>query len=161
MTFRCIPLAAKTARRWRRTGVDDAGHVVLRRTADADAGYPCRVAPASGARAGEAMPLGSDAVPEPRGVYASNSPVFGHARDCAPEIAPVAVAATVRISPLSLLSDDATGMLLYVLGVGVDGMAVDTPLAVALGDRPAGSGDIHTARPACWLTRIEPTSRTR
>ena len=91
--FRCVPIEAEVAERFRRTGRDDAGNALRRTTAAADGGYPCRhcLRPA---RAGEEMLLGSYSLPRPRGIYWTPSPIFLHADACprfeaSDEIAPI------------------------------------------------------------------------
>jgi len=153
--FRCLPVPTETARRWRETGTDDRGQTLHRRVADGP-GFPCRHCLRL-AGPGEAMLLGSYDLPHPRGVYWTPSPIFLHARDCArfearDEIAPIVLANGL----VSVRAYDAAEMCLYELGAVGEGRAVAPLLAHALADARTRFVNIHTARPGCLLTAVEP-----
>lgn len=154
--FRCVPVATGVAARWRATGLDDMGNALLRRTADAPAGYPCRHCLRLAAP-GEAMLLGSHRLPAPLGVYWTPSPVFLHAAPCpaydaADEVAPVARHPDALVS---VRAYDAGHLCLYDLGAVCGGEAVDAPLARALADPRTEFVNLHTARPGCFLCGVE------
>lgn len=107
--FRCLPIPSATAKRWRASGQDDRGNVLIRRVADGP-GFPCRHCLAL-ARPGEAMLLGSFNLERPQGVYWTPSPIFLHADACPAFAAPNHLAETVRRNPLvSLRCYDAEGL---------------------------------------------------
>lgn len=152
--FRCQPVATDTAARWRATGRDDRGLPLHRRVADGP-GFPCRHCLRLAAP-GEAMLLGSYALPQPQGVYWTPSPIFLHAEDCPrfaaeDEIAPIVLANGL----VSVRSYDADALCLYDLGAVCEGAAVSAPLMRALSDPRARWINIHTARPGCLLTAVE------
>jgi hypothetical protein len=154
--FRCLPIPAETAARWRATGQDDRGNPLLRRTVEGS-DFPCRHCLRLG-QAGQAMLLGSYDLPRPRGVYWTPSPIFLHAEaaDCTPfaaedEIAPIVLANAL----VSVRAYDADDLCLYDLGRVVEGEAVAAPLARALADPRTHHLNIHTARPGCLLTAVE------
>ncbi|KAA2213453.1 DUF1203 domain-containing protein [Teichococcus oryzae] len=153
--FRCIPVDTATAERFRRTGQDDRGNTLRRRTADGNGGFPCRHC-LQLAKAGEAMLLGSYDLPAPRGIYWTPSPVFLHADPCprydmADEVAPI-----IRANPLvSVRAYDAEDQCLYDLGQVCSGREAEAPLARALDDPRTRFVNIHTARPGCLLARVE------
>ena len=153
--FRCLPIPTGTARRWRQTGADDRGQPLHRRVADGP-GFPCRHC-LQLAGPGEAMLLGSYDLPHPRGVYWTPSPIFLHARDCARFEAPDEIAPIVLANGLvSVRAYDAAEMCLYELGEVAEGRAAAPLLARALADPRTRFVNIHTARPGCLLTAVEP-----
>ena len=153
--FRCIPIDTETADRFRRTGLDDHGNTLRRIQATAGGAYPCRhcLAPAN---PGETMLLGSYALPRPRGIYWTPSPIFLHEAPCPRAHAPNQVAPIIRTNPLvSVRAYDSADQCLYDLGHVGPGETVDTPLARALDDPRTEFVNIHTARPGCLLARVE------
>ncbi|MBK1658074.1 DUF1203 domain-containing protein [Paracraurococcus ruber] len=152
--FRCSPIAAETAARWRATGQDDQGRPLHRRPVDGP-GFPCRHCLRLG-EAGEEMLLGSYNLPHPQGVYWTPSPIFLHAHDCGrfdavDEIAPIVLANGI----VSVRSYDAEEMCLYDLGAISEGKDVAPILDRALADPRTRWINIHTARPGCLLTAVE------
>ena len=152
--FRCVPIPTETAARWRATGRDDRGQALHRRMVDGP-GFPCRHCLRLG-EPGEAMLLGSYALPRPQGVYWTPSPIFLHERDCAAfdaagEVAPIVLANGL----VSVRAYDAAELCLYDLGQVCEGGEVAAPLARALGDPRTRFVNIHTARPGCLLAAVE------
>lgn len=151
--FRCIPIPSAVPEQFR-TGVDSRGNAVRALPAQ-PGGAPCRHC-LRYAEPGEAMLLGSYGLPRPLGIYWTPSPVFVHAAPCpafsaVDEVAPIARQNTL----VSVRAYDAGDQCLYDLGVVCEGEAVDAPLARALGDARTAFVNIHTARPGCWLCRVE------
>ncbi|MBB5690681.1 DUF1203 domain-containing protein [Roseomonas alkaliterrae] len=152
--FRCVPMDPAAAARFRITGTDDRGGAVHHRAVDGP-GFPCRACLRLGLP-GEAMLLASWDLPLPRGPYWTPSPVFLHARDCASAPVEDSIPETVRANPLvSLRHYDADGMCLYDLGVVLPGEAAEAALRERIADPRVAFVNIHTARPGCWLTRVE------
>ncbi len=109
--FRCLPVPAATAARFRATGKDDSGAPVHRRTADGP-GYPCRHCLRL-AEPGETMLLGRYDLPRPLGPYWTPSPIFLHERDCPAWDTPNEIAPTILANGLvSVRAYDAEGMCL-------------------------------------------------
>lgn len=153
--FRCIPIDAGTADRFRRTGRDDRGNAVRRVVADASGGFPCRRC-LELARPGEAMLLGSYDLPRPQGIYWTPSPVFLHAAPCPAFDRPGVVAPIVVANGLvSVRAYDEAELCLYDLGQVCAGPDVAAPLARALDDPRTAFVNVHTARPGCLLARVE------
>ncbi|MEI7712140.1 MAG: DUF1203 domain-containing protein [Rhodospirillales bacterium] len=153
MRFRCIPIAPQTADRFRRTGVDDGGNPIQRRTVDAP-GAPCRQC-LRDAEIGEDMLLLSWHLPRPLGIYWTPSPIFLHAQSCAPFAVADTVAPIVRNRLVSVRAYDRDGMCLYELGDVEEGAVVDGLLTRALADRRTDFVNIHTARPGCLRCQVE------
>ena len=152
--FRCVPIAARTATRWRATGRDDRGQALHRRVVDGP-GFPCRHCLQLG-EVGEAMLLGSYDLPHPQGVYWTPSPIFLHARDCVRfEAAGVVPPVVLANGLVSVRCYDAAELCLYDLGAVSEGREVAAPLARALADPRTCYINIHTARPGCLLTAVE------
>lgn len=152
--FRCVPMDPAAAARFRTTRRDDRSDPLHVRIVDGP-GFPCRACLRLG-RPGEAMLLGSWDLPLPRGTYWTPSPVFLHARDCPSAPVEDAVPETVRANPLvSLRHYDGAGMCLYDLGVVVPGEGAETALRERIADPRVAFVNIHTARPGCWLARVE------
>ena len=152
--FRCLPIETATAERWRASSEDDRGNPLIRRIADGP-GFPCRHCLRLAAP-GEAMLLGSYNLPRPRGVYWTPSPIFLHAEACPAFAAPDLLAETVLANPLvSLRCYDAAGLVLYDLGLVLDGAAAEPPLRQRLADPRTAFVNIHTARPGCLLCSVE------
>ncbi|KIU37178.1 hypothetical protein SR39_01335 [Methylobacterium radiotolerans] len=153
--FRCVPIPAETADRFRSAGLDDRGNPIRRVAATADGGFPCRHCLRLG-QPGESMLLGSYDLPEPRGIYWTPSPIFLHARDCpraetVDELAPI-----VRANALvSVRAYDAEHLCLYDLGQVCAGSEAEGPLRRALADPRTRFVNVHTARPGCLLVRVE------
>lgn len=153
-TFRCLPMETEAARRFRATGRDDRGGQVHVRPVDRP-GFPCRHCLRLG-RPGETMLLASWDLPKPLGAYWTPSPVFLHAHDCARSETLDALPETVTANALvSLRHYDAEGMCLYDLGVVVPGAEAEAALRDRLADARVAFVNIHTAKPGCWLTRVE------
>jgi hypothetical protein len=150
--FRCLPIPMEDAARFRATGIDDGGNPI-RLMDEPDA--PCRVC-LRNARAGEPVLLGSWHLKRPRGIYWTPSPIFVHARTCAPFGMPDTVPDIVRGRMVSVRAYGGEGdMCLYDLGHAGDGDGIEAPLARALDDRRTSFVNIHTARPGCLLCRVE------
>ncbi|PHK95198.1 hypothetical protein CR162_09560 [Pseudoroseomonas rhizosphaerae] len=153
--FRCVPMPTRTARRFRQTGRDDRGLPLHARPVDGP-GFPCRHCLRLGAP-GETMLLGSYDLPHPLGTYWTPSPIFLHAGECPrfeaeDEIAPIVLANGL----VSVRAYDAAELCLYDLGQVCEGGAVAAPLMRALDDPRTRFINIHTARPGCLLTAVEP-----
>lgn len=152
--FRCVPMDASAAARFRATHRDDRGGAVHRRPVDGP-GFPCRACLRLG-RPGETMLLASWDLPLPQGAYRAPSPVLLHAHDCAGAAVEDALPETVTANAIvSLRHYDAAGMCLYDLGVVVPGEAAEAALRERIDDPRVAFVNIHTARPGCWLTRVE------
>ncbi len=153
--FRCVPMDTESAQRFRATRRDDRGGPVLERIVDGP-GFPCRHCLRLGVP-GEAMLLASWDLPLPQGPYWTPSPVFLHARDCAPAEPVDALPETVTANSIvSLRHYDAAGICLYDLGIVLAGAEAEVPLRERLADPRVAFVNIHTARPGCWLARVEP-----
>lgn len=152
--FRCVPMDTESARRFRATRRDDRGGPVHERVVDGP-GFPCRHCLRLGTP-GEAMLLASWDLPLPQGPYWTPSPIFLHAQDCAGAEPADALPETVTANPIiSLRHYDADGMCLYDLGLVLPGMEAEAPLRERLADPRVAFVNIHTARPGCWLARVE------
>jgi hypothetical protein len=102
------------------------------------------------------MLLASWDLPLPQGPYWTPSPVFLHAHDCAPAVVENCLPETVTQNMIvSLRHYDRDGMCIYDLGVVLPGHEAETPLRERLADPRVAYVNIHTARPGCWLTRVE------
>ena len=155
-SFECVPITTETAARFRRTGLDDNGNQLRRLVATAEGGFPCRHCLELGAP-GETMLLGSYNLPRPRGIYWTPSPIFVHERECARAEAGNVVPPIVQRNGLvSVRAYDAADQCIYDLGHVCAGDEVDAPLARALGDERTAFVNIHTARPGCLLTMVQP-----
>ena len=153
-TFRCIPIDTAAAVRFRATGRDDRGGPVHLRTVTGP-GFPCRHCQRLG-QPGETMLLASWDLPLPQGPYWAPSPVFVHAHGCArTEVADSLPETVTRNAIVSLRHYDAAGMILYDLGIVLPGEAAEAALRERLADPRVAYVNIHTARPGCWLTRVE------
>ncbi len=149
--FRCVPIAAATVERFRRTGRDDRGNEILAMQRESG---PCRNC-LHDAVAGERLLLGAYDLPAPRGIYWTPSPIFLHAHDCPRFARAGTVAPIIRGRLVSVRSYDAAGMCLYDLGEVCDGDDVEAPLFRALADDRAQTINVHTARPGCLLCSVE------
>ncbi len=153
MTYRCIAMPTEAARRFRATGHDDRGNALVRRVLT-EPGAPCRHCLQPG-QPGEAMLLGSYDLPGPTGIYWTPSPIFLHEADC-PRFDGAGMAPTVDANSLvSVRAYDAGQLCLYDLGHVCQGDQAEAPLLHALADPRTSFVNIHTARPGCWLTRVE------
>ena len=153
--FRCIPMKTETAERFRCSGHDDFGNALRRVVAEPHKGFPCRHCLRL-AESGETMLLGSYALPQPRGIYWTPSPIFLHADACPHFAADDTLAPTVAANPLvSVRAYDAEDFCLYDLGHVCAGAEVEGPLRRALADPRTAFVNIHTAKPGCWLARVE------
>jgi hypothetical protein len=152
--FRCVAIATEVAERFRRTGRDDRGLTLHRRTVDGP-GFPCRHCLQLG-EVGEVMLLGSYDLPHPQGVYWTPSPIFLHERPCTRFEATNAIAPTVLANGIvSVRAYDDAEMCLYDLGAISEGAQVAPLLDRALADPRTRFVNIHTARPGCLLTAVE------
>ena len=152
--FRCLPMDPEAASRFRTSRRDDRGGIIQTREVDRP-GYPCRACLRLG-QPGEVMLLASWDLPLPQGPYWTPSPVFLHAHDCAGAALEDALPETVLVnSIISLRHYDAAGMCLYDLGIVLPGEEAEAALRARLGDPRVAYVNIHTARPGCWLTRVE------
>jgi hypothetical protein len=153
--FRCIPMASDAAARFRESRIDDRGGQVHVRPVDGP-GFPCRHCLRLGLP-GETMLLASWDLPLPQGPYWTPSPVFLHAHDCPRAEVEDRLPETVTENIIvSLRHYDARGMCLYDLGVVTPGDRAEPLLRERLYDPRVAYVNIHTARPGCWLTRVEP-----
>ncbi|MDE2006614.1 MAG: DUF1203 domain-containing protein [Rhodospirillales bacterium] len=150
--FRCIPIDPAIAESFRASGRDQAGNALRRMIADHPS--PCRVC-LRDAAPGEAVLLGSYALPRPRGIYWTPSPIFVHASPCAPFDAPNRIAPILRGRMISVRAYDAGDQCLYDLGHAGDGAEIEAPLATALADPRTEFVNVHTAKPGCLLCRVE------
>ena len=153
-SFRCMPMDTTAAERFRATGLDDRGGAVHRRLVDGP-GFPCRHCLRLG-NPGETMLLASWDLPAPTGPYWTPSPVFLHAQDCAARIEEDRLPETVTKNDIiSLRHYDQDSLCLYDLGIVLPGDEAEGPLRERLADLRVAFVNIHTARPGCWLTRVE------
>lgn len=82
--------------------------------------------------------------------------MFLHAHDCGAAAVEDALPETVLVnSIISLRHYDAAGMCLYDLGIVLPGEGAEAALRARLDDPRVAYVNIHTARPGCWLTRVE------
>ncbi len=152
--FRCLPMDTTSAERFRHTGLDDRAGRVHSRIVDGP-GFPCRHCLRLGLP-GEAMLLASWDLPLPQGPYWTPSPVFIHAEDCVARIEHDRLPETVTQNAIiSLRHYDAAGMCIYDLGLVLPGAEAGPALRERLADPRVAFVNIHTARPGCWLTRVE------
>ena len=145
---------ADSAARFRATHRDDRGGAVHVRPVDGP-GFPCRACLRLG-QPGETMLLASWDLPLPQGPYWTPSPVFLHAQACPHTVLEDRLPETVTVDTLvSLRHYDAEGLCLYDLGVVLDGQGAEPALRERLADKRVAFVNIHTARPGCWLARVE------
>jgi hypothetical protein len=158
--YRCIPIDAAVADRFRRSGRDGFDNALRRITATGTGGFPCRLCLLC-AEPGESMLLGSCDLRRPRGIYWTPSPIFLHARTCPGFEATDVVAPIIRVNALvSVRAYDADDLCLYDLGHVCAGAEVDAPLLHALDDPRTAFVNVHTARPGCLLSRVERVAAT-
>lgn len=152
ISFRCEPIATETAEHFRTTRHDDRGNAV--RVFDNAAGQlPCRHCLRQAA-VGEPVLLGSYDLPRPLGLYWTPSPIFVHEAAC-PRYSKIDhIPDIVRDSLVSIRAYGADDMVLYDLGIVVDGREADAPLQRSLADPRCAYVNIHTARPGCMLCRV-------
>lgn len=152
-------MSTEAASRFRATRIDDRGGPTHMRAVDGP-GFPCRHCLRLG-RPGETMLLASFDLPLPQGPYWTPSPVFLHAHDCPRAQVEDRLPETVTENMIvSLRHYDADGMCLYDLGVVTPGDQAEPLLRARLSDPRVAYVNIHTARPGCWLTRVEPIRAT-
>jgi NDP-sugar pyrophosphorylase family protein len=101
------------------------------------------------------MLLGSYHFGRPRGVYWTPSPIFLHAEPCERFERADIVPEIVRHRLVSVRAYDADDMCIYDVGDVRDGTDVERLLDRALADRRTDYVNIHTARPGCFLCRVE------
>jgi len=150
--FRCIPMDTASAVRFRQTGCDDAGNPLHHKIADHPA--PCRHCLAE-SQIGAPVLLGSYHFGRPHGVYWTPSPIFLHAEPCERFERADIVPEIVRHRLVSVRVYDADDMCIYALGDVCDGTDVERLLDRALADHRTDYVNIHTARPGCFLCRVE------
>ena len=150
--FRCVPMGSAAARRFRETGIDDGGNHLHRQVADHPS--PCRHCLAEAVR-GEAVLLGSYHFGRPNGIYWTPSPIWVHAEVCGRFEHLDRVPEIVRNRLVSVRAYDAHDFCLYDLGDVGDGRDVDALIQRCLGDSRTDFVNIHTARPGCFLCRVE------
>ena len=150
--FRCIPMESAAADRFLTTGIDDGGNRLHRKIADHPS--PCRHCLAEAA-AGEAVLLGSYHFGRPHGIYWTPSPIWVHAEGCARFARVDVIPEIVRHRLVSVRAYDANDFCLYDLGDVSDGREVDSLLDRCLADPRTDFVNIHTARPGCFLCRVE------
>jgi hypothetical protein len=152
--FHCVPMDPAAAARIRATRTDDRGGAVHVRPVDGP-GFPCRACLRLGVP-GETMLLASWDLPLPQGPYWTPSPIFLHAHDCGGAAVQDTLPETVTQNAIvSLRHYDAEGMCLYDLGLVVPGEEAEAALRARIDDPRVAYVNIHTARPGCWLTRVE------
>jgi Protein of unknown function (DUF1203) len=150
--FCYIPMDTASAIRFRQTGPDDAGNSLHRKIADHPA--PCRHCLAE-SKVGAPLLLGSYHFGRPHGVYRTPSPIFVHAEHCERFEQAATVPEIVRHRLVSVRAYDADDMCIYELGDVCDGTKVEQLIDRALTDRRTDFLNIHTARPGCFLCRVE------
>jgi NDP-sugar pyrophosphorylase family protein len=101
------------------------------------------------------MLLGSYHFGRPPGVYWTPSPIFLHAEPCERFERADIVPEIVRHRLVSVRAYDADDMCIYDVGDVCDGTDVERLLDRALADRRTDYVNIHTARPGCFLCRVE------
>jgi hypothetical protein len=151
--FRCVPIDTRAAEALRSQRTDPFGNVIRRVASDAK-GLPCRHCLASSA-AGEVVVLAAYALPRPKGLYWTPSPIFVHATACPRYDRVNHIAQIVRERLVSLRSYDADHQCIYDLGIVVDGTEAEEPLRRALADSRTRFVNIHTAKPGCLLCTVD------
>jgi hypothetical protein len=152
--FRCIALPTETAERFRVTRIGDRGTPAIVRELAPGSRGPCRHC-LRFARPGEMLVLVSYDLPRPLGVYWTPSPIFVHAEPCERFTAVNEIPEMVRGTLVSLRSYDSQDMCLYDRGHVSEGTEIDEPLQRALNDPRTAYVNIHTAKPGCFLCRVE------
>lgn len=152
--FRCVPLAASVADRFRARGVDDGGNPLLRREPGPDSRCPCRQC-LQFSVPGQTVLLGSFHLAAPAGVYWSASPIFLHEAPCHPYDLMNDIPPIVRDSLVSIRAYDQDDMCLYDLGHVGNGDTILDRLRGVLDDPRSAYVNIHTAKPGCLLCRVE------
>jgi Protein of unknown function (DUF1203) len=157
MSYRCVAMKSETYDRWRRSGSDDGGNRLQTLIAEAR-GYPCRHCLRE-AGEGRRVLLGSFHVERPAGAFWTASPIFVHADACdryqqgaAGELPEVFLR---NDTLLSVRPYDAGGMLLYDLNDVSPARAADALLRRCVADARTHDLNVHTARPGCFLFRVE------
>jgi hypothetical protein len=150
--FRAVPMPTALADRFRQTERDDGGNAVLRKSATGPS--PCRHCLAD-ARVGEPLLLLSYHFGRPFGVYWTPSPIWLHEKACEAFDRSNSIPEIVRNRLVSVRAYDAEDMCLYDLGDVWDGGQVDALPDRCLTDRRTDYVNIHTARPGCFLCRVE------
>jgi hypothetical protein len=156
MDYRCIAIDTAVAERFRQSGRDDRGNPLITRVAEAR-GYPCRHCLAE-AGEGRRVLLGSLHVERPAGAFFAVSPIFVHADACARHDGGSAIPDVFlrHDTLLSVRPYDRDGFLLYDLNDAVPARAADALIRRALDDARTDFINVHTARPGCFLFRVEP-----
>src|SRR6266481_985787 len=88
-------------------------------------------------------------------IYWTPSPIFLHAEPCERFERADIVPEIVRHRLVSVRAYDADDMCIYDVGDVCDGTDVERLLDRALADRRTDCVNIHTARPGCFLCRVE------
>ena len=155
MDYRCIAIDTAVAARFRHSGRDDGGNALITRVADAR-GYPCRHCLAE-AGEGRRVLLGSFHVARPAGAFASASPIFVCAAACARHDGGDAIPDMFLRNDtlLSVRPYDREGFLLYDLNDVTAARGGDGLIRRALADERTDFINVHTARPGCFLFRVE------
>ena len=154
MRFHCIALASGKAEQFRISGIDDFGHPVRALTADSDSGYFCRHCLGQAGK-GRSVLLGSYNVERPKGHYWQPSPIFIHDESC-PRFADDKIPPAVRaIQLINVRPYDCDDRLLYDLNDTTTGERLEALLARCFADERTRFANIHTARPGCFLCRVE------
>jgi uncharacterized protein DUF1203 len=151
--FKCIPIEPTAARVIRESETDTFGNSI-RKSICADDGKPCRECLGNGV-AGDVMLLASYALPRPKGLYWTPSPIFVHEKACNRYEQVNHIPDTVRTRLVSLRSYDHDHQCVYDLGVVVEGHQAAEPLRRALADPRVAFVNIHTAKPGCLLCSVE------
>jgi hypothetical protein len=120
----------------------------------ADHPSPCRHCLAE-ANVGEPVLLGSYHFGRPYGVYWTLSPIFVHGESCVRFEQADIVPEIVRNRLVSVRVYGTDDMCIYGLGDVCGGTQVERLLDRALADRRTDYVNIHTARPGCFLCRVE------
>ena len=152
LSFRCVPMETAAANRFRETGIDDGGNRLHRQIADRAS--PCRHCLAE-AIPGHAVLLGSYHFGRPNGIYWTPSPIWVHAEGCTRFDRVNTIPEIVRNRLVSVRAYDSRDFCLYELGDVSDGREVEPLIERALADPRADYLNIHTARPGCFLCRVE------
>jgi hypothetical protein len=99
--------------------------------------------------------LGSYRFGRPAGIYWTPSPIWLHAEGCVRFEQVNVIPDIVRNRLVSVRAYDASDFCLYDLGDVGDGREVDALLDRCLADPRTDFVNIHTARPGCFLCRVE------
>ena len=153
MTFRISALpAAPFAPLFGLSDRDLAARGVVRRIADRQPGFPCRVS-LQDAGVGEAvLLLNYEHLPAP-GPYRSGHAIYvrEHAIECRPDVDEVPEVLRTRL--LSVRAFDADGFMLDA--EVVDGAGVGEVVNRLFGDQRVDFLHLHNAKPGCYAARVD------